>query len=54
MRMTSEEAIVIVAEWPKPLSGKEMLELLRQLSTLDLPERDVMQWLKKSESADNG
>lgn len=47
MRLSPEEALVLVADWPEKLSGPERLTLLRQLTTLDLPKQDIERWQKE-------
>lgn len=54
MCLSPADALVLISQWPSRLSGKEMLELLRQLTTLDLPERDLRQWQKESQSTISG
>lgn len=50
MRLSAEEALILVAHWPEELTGHETLQLLRQLSSLDLPDKYVRDWIKDSET----
>lgn len=48
MCLSTEDAAVIVVTWPSELSLKQRFTLLRQLSSLKLPEEDLKKWLAEA------
>ncbi len=47
MCLSRDEAIMAVSSWPEPLSERQAHVLVRQLSTLHLPERDEERLVEK-------